>query len=127
MQLNDASIQDIGSETIGQHIEDLDLTKYNGHSSLQYSITVPWSDVEDVQELRQAIHLYWDMGLSKNLYSHVCNASSTHGLLIRYSTRRGFVLPWSRIQVEPYSGGSIKGRRRRAPPLIENQIPDSES
>ncbi len=25
------------------------------------------------------------------------------------------------------SGGSIKGRPRRAPPLIEKQIPDSES
>ncbi len=25
------------------------------------------------------------------------------------------------------SGGFIKGRRRRAPPLIENHIPDAES
>ena len=29
---------------------------------------------------------------------------------------------WNKV-----SGGSIKGRTRRAPPLIENQIPDSES
>ncbi len=32
---------------------------------------------------------------------------------------------WSRES--SISGGSIKGRSRRAPPLIENQIPDSES
>ncbi len=39
--------------------------------------------------------------------SHVFNASSTHGLLIGYSAWGGFVLPWSRIQVEPYDMSSI--------------------
>ncbi len=39
--------------------------------------------------------------------SHVHNFSSTHGLLIGYSGRRRSVLPWSRIQVEPYDMSSI--------------------
>ncbi len=39
--------------------------------------------------------------------SHVRNVSSTHGLLNGYSTLRGFVLVWSRIQVELYDMSSI--------------------
>ncbi len=34
--------------------------------------------------------------------SHVRNASSIHGLLNGYSALGGFVLPWSRILVQPY-------------------------
>ena len=32
--------------------------------------------------------------------SQIRNASSTHGLLVEYSARRAFVLPWIRTQAE---------------------------
>ncbi len=53
---------------------------------------------------------YGDLILTLPIFdSHVHNASSIHGLLNGYSARVGFVLPWSRILVQPYDMSSIIG------------------